>query len=55
MKHFCPADIILPHIEVDLSELDAGQKIVMGDRKVHPALELCQSKDEPILKIMRVW
>lgn len=50
-KFICPADIIPPFIEVDLSELDAGQKLVMGDLKVHPALKLARSKDEPICKI----
>jgi large subunit ribosomal protein L25 len=37
---------------VDLSELDAGEKLVMGDLNVHPALRLIQSKDEPVVKIM---
>lgn len=52
VKYLCPADIIPPYIDVDLSELDVGQKIVMGDLKVHPALKLIQSKDEPVCKIM---
>lgn len=51
-KFLCPADVIPPYIDVDLSELDAGQKLVMGDLKVHPTLKLLQSKDEPICKIM---
>lgn len=51
VKFICPADIIPPFIEVDLSELDVGQKLVMGDLKVHPALTLARSKDEPICKI----
>ncbi|BBG92825.1 hypothetical protein Prudu_000666 [Prunus dulcis] len=29
--------------DVDLSELDVGQKILMGDLKVHPTLKLIQS------------
>lgn len=29
-----------------------GQKIVMGDLKVHPALKLIQSKEEPVCKIV---
>ncbi|KAL2902677.1 50S ribosomal protein L25 [Bienertia sinuspersici] len=52
VKYLCPADIIPPYIEVDLSELDVGEKMVMGDLKVHPALKLIQSKDEPVVKIM---
>lgn len=52
VKYLCPADIIPPYIDVDLSELDAGQKLVMSDLKVHPALKLVQSKDQPVCKIM---
>ncbi|KAL0285903.1 UNVERIFIED_CONTAM: 50S ribosomal protein L25 [Sesamum angustifolium] len=52
VKYLCPADIIPPYIDVDLSELDVGQKIVAGDLKVHPALKLLRSKDEAVCKIM---
>ncbi|XP_068649448.1 uncharacterized protein [Aristolochia californica] len=52
VKYHCPADIVPPYIEVDLSELDVGQKLVMGDLKVHPALKLLHSPDEPVCKIM---
>ena len=52
VKYLCPADIVPPYIEVDLSELYMGQKLVMGDLKVHPALKLLQSKEEPVCKIM---
>ncbi|KAK4435420.1 50S ribosomal protein L25 [Sesamum alatum] len=52
VKFLCPADIIPPYIDVDLSELDVGQKIVAGDLKVHPALKLLRSKDEAVCKIM---
>ncbi|KAE9599665.1 putative ribosomal protein L25 [Lupinus albus] len=52
VKYLCPADIIPPYIEVDLSELDVGQKLVMGDLIVHPALKLIQSRDEAVCKIM---
>ncbi|CAD5328833.1 putative ribosomal protein L25 [Arabidopsis thaliana] len=51
VKFLCPAEIIPPYIEVDLSQLDIGQKLVMGDLKVHPALKLIKSKDEPIVKV----
>ncbi|XP_028058355.1 uncharacterized protein LOC114262202, partial [Camellia sinensis] len=53
VKFLCPADVIPPHIEVDLSELDVGQKLVMGDLNVHPALKLIQSKDQPDLSPSR--
>lgn len=52
VKYLCPADVIPPYIDVDLSELDVGEKLVMGDLKVHPALKLLQSKDEAVCKIM---
>lgn len=52
VKYLCPADVIPPYIDVDLSELDVGKKMVMGDLKVHPALKLLQSKDEPVCNIM---
>ncbi|CAO2203895.1 unnamed protein product [Urochloa humidicola] len=52
VKYLCPADIIPPYIEVDLSELDVGQKLLMRDLKVHPALKLLQSPDQPICSII---
>jgi len=52
VKYLCPADVIPPYIDVDLSELDVGQKLVMGDLKVHPDLKLIQPKDQPVCKIM---
>ncbi|XP_062214171.1 uncharacterized protein LOC133915149 [Phragmites australis] len=52
VKFLCPADIVPPYIEVDLSELDVGQKLLMRDLKVHPALKLLQSPDQPICSII---
>lgn len=52
VKFLCPAEIVPPYIDVDLSELDVDQKILAGDLKVHPALKLIRSKDEPVCKIM---
>ncbi|PON32997.1 Ribosomal protein [Parasponia andersonii] len=51
-KFLCPADVIPPYIDVDLSELDVGEKLVVGDLKVHPALMLLHPKEEPVCKIM---
>ncbi|KAJ8541717.1 hypothetical protein K7X08_002533 [Anisodus acutangulus] len=51
VKFLCPADVIPPYIEVDLSELDVNQKLLMGDLRVHPALKLIQPKDHPVVKI----
>lgn len=52
VKFLCPADIIPPYIDVDLSELDVGEKVVMRDLKVHPALKLLHPEDEAVCKIM---
>uniref|UniRef100_A0A6N2KRC1 Uncharacterized protein n=1 Tax=Salix viminalis TaxID=40686 RepID=A0A6N2KRC1_SALVM len=34
VRFLCPADLIPPFIDVDLSELDVGQKLLMGDLKL---------------------
>lgn len=52
VKYLCPADIIPPYIDVDLSELDIGQKIVAKDLKVHPALKLLIPPDFPVCNII---
>ncbi|KAJ4835673.1 hypothetical protein Tsubulata_036528 [Turnera subulata] len=52
-KFLCPADLVPPHIEVDLSELDVGHKVLMGELKVHPDLKLIAPKDQAVVKIMR--
>ncbi|RWW90761.1 hypothetical protein BHE74_00000241 [Ensete ventricosum] len=51
VKYLCPADIVPPYIDVDLSELDVGQKLLMRDLKFHPRLQLLQSPDQPVCKI----
>ncbi|KAK4712223.1 hypothetical protein R3W88_006736 [Solanum pinnatisectum] len=51
VKFLCPADVIPPYIDVDLSELDVNQKLLMGYLRVHPALKLIQPKDHPVVKI----
>ncbi|KAG6555903.1 hypothetical protein Mapa_002545 [Marchantia paleacea] len=49
----CPADAIPPFLEVDLSTLDVGHKILLRDLKVDPRLQLCHTDSSlPILKIM---
>lgn len=53
VKFLCPADLIPPYIDVDLSELDIGQKLLMRDLKVHPLLKLLKAdQDWPVCKIM---
>ncbi|KAJ6818872.1 uncharacterized protein M6B38_404620 [Iris pallida] len=52
VKYLCPADIVPPYIDVDLSELDVGQKLLMSDLKVHPALQLLHPPDYPVCNII---
>ncbi|ONK80660.1 uncharacterized protein A4U43_C01F20290 [Asparagus officinalis] len=52
VKYLCPADIVPPYIDVDLSELDVGQKLLARDLNVHPALKLLVSPDQPVCNIM---
>lgn len=54
VKFLCPADIVPPYIDVDLSKMDVEQKVLMGDLKVHPALKLMEAEDQPVCKIMGV-
>lgn len=51
VKYLCPADIVPPYIDVDLSELDVGHKITREDLKVHPAIKLIQAKEEAVVNI----
>jgi large subunit ribosomal protein L25 len=53
VKYLCPADAIPPFIEVDLSMLDIGQKILLKDLKVGSNLQLLQNDGSfPVCKIM---
>lgn len=53
VKFLCPADLIPRYIDVDISELDVGQKLLMRDLKVHPLLKLLKAGEEwPICTIM---
>lgn len=52
VKYLCPADIVPPYIDVDLSELDVGQKILVNDLKVHPALKLLHPQDQPVCNLI---
>ncbi|GJV88630.1 50S ribosomal protein L25 [Tanacetum coccineum] len=53
LKYKCPSEHIPQKIEVDISNLDIGDKVFMQDVKVHPSLELL-SKNEtlPVCKIV---
>lgn len=52
LKYVCPAEHIPSKIEVDVSNLDIGDKVCMQDIKVHSSLKLL-SKNEtiPICKV----
>ena len=53
LVYLCPAEHIPPKIEVDLTNLDVGDRVLMHDIPVHPSLKLL-SKNEtmPVCKIL---
>ncbi|XP_059457885.1 uncharacterized protein LOC132187555 [Corylus avellana] len=52
LKYRCPAEHIPPKIEVDVSNLDIGDRILMRDVEVHPSLKLLSKNENmPICKI----
>lgn len=53
LRYLCPAEHIPPKIEVDVSNLDIGDKLSIHDVSVHPTMKLL-SKNEamPVCKIM---
>lgn len=53
LKYLCPAEHIPPKIEVDVSNLDVGDRIFMRDIEVHPSLKLLSKNENmPICKIV---
>ncbi|XP_072955686.1 uncharacterized protein [Typha angustifolia] len=53
LKYLCPAEHIPPKIEVDLTNLDIGDRIFMHDIEVHQSLKLLSKNDTmPICKIL---
>ncbi|XP_062010920.1 uncharacterized protein LOC133727344 [Rosa rugosa] len=53
LKYLCPAEHIPPKIEVDISNLDIGDRVCLPDVKVHPSLKLLSKNDVmPICKIV---
>lgn len=53
IEYLCPADLIPPYIDIDLSNLDIGEKLHVRDVNVHPSLKLLSGDDSfPICKIM---
>ncbi|CAM6128090.1 unnamed protein product [Calypogeia fissa] len=53
VPYLCPVDAIPPFLEVDISTLDVGDKVLLKDLKVDPRLKLLR-KDSllPVIKIM---
>ncbi|XP_062215189.1 uncharacterized protein LOC133915848 isoform X2 [Phragmites australis] len=53
LVYLCPAEHIPPKIEVDLTNLDVGDRVLMHDIPIHPSLKLL-SKNEtmPVCKIL---
>ncbi|KAL3722199.1 hypothetical protein ACJRO7_034551 [Eucalyptus globulus] len=53
LKFTCPAEHIPSKIEVDVSNLDIGDRIFMRDVEFHPSMELLSKNDAiPICKVM---
>jgi large subunit ribosomal protein L25 len=52
LKYRCPAEHIPPKIEVDVSNLDIEERVLMRDVEVHPSLKLLSKNENmPICKI----
>uniref|UniRef100_A0A0A9EX71 Uncharacterized protein n=1 Tax=Arundo donax TaxID=35708 RepID=A0A0A9EX71_ARUDO len=53
LVYLCPAERIPPKVEVDVTNLDVGDRVLMHDIPVHPLLKLL-SKNEtmPVCKIL---
>lgn len=52
LKYVCPAEHIPSKIEVDVSNLDIGDKVCMQDIKVHSSLKLLSKNESiPICKV----
>ncbi|KAL0350624.1 UNVERIFIED_CONTAM: 50S ribosomal protein L25 [Sesamum radiatum] len=53
LKYLCPAEHIPAKIEVDLSNLDIGDRVSMHDVPIHPSLKLLSKNENiPVCKIM---
>ncbi|KAI7724492.1 hypothetical protein M8C21_024511, partial [Ambrosia artemisiifolia] len=53
LKYNCPSEHIPQKIEVDISNLDIGDKVFMNEVKVHPSLELLSKNESlPVCKIV---
>ncbi|XP_071711573.1 uncharacterized protein [Rutidosis leptorrhynchoides] len=53
LKYKCPSEHIPQKIEIDISNLDIGEKVFMKDIKVHPSLKLLSKNESlPICKVV---
>lgn len=52
MRFLCPADNIPPNFEIDVSNMDIGQKIVLDDVDVQPPLKLLSKRKDTLCKVM---
>ncbi|KAK3023977.1 hypothetical protein RJ639_042867 [Escallonia herrerae] len=52
LKYLCPSEHIPQKIEVDVSNLDVGERICMHDIAVHPSLKLLSNESIPVCKIL---
>uniref|UniRef100_A0A2P2JIF6 Large ribosomal subunit protein bL25 beta domain-containing protein n=1 Tax=Rhizophora mucronata TaxID=61149 RepID=A0A2P2JIF6_RHIMU len=52
LRYLCPAEHIPPKIEVDISNLDIGDRVLMNELDVHPSLKLLSKNENmPVCKI----
>ncbi|KAL8151961.1 hypothetical protein V2J09_021769 [Rumex salicifolius] len=52
LKLLCPVDEIPQKIEVDISNLDVGDKVLLNDVEVHPSVKLLSKNEtKPVCKI----
>ncbi|KQK14194.1 uncharacterized protein LOC100829366 [Brachypodium distachyon] len=53
LVYLCPAEHIPPKIEVDLTNLDIGDRVLMNDIPVHPSLKLLSRNETmPVCKLL---
>lgn len=53
LEYLCPSEHIPSKIEVDVSNLDIGDRVFMRDIEVHPSLKLLSKNENmPICKIV---
>ncbi|KAK1645815.1 hypothetical protein QYE76_063620 [Lolium multiflorum] len=53
LVYLCPAEHIPPKIEVDLTNLDIGDRVLMQDIPVHPSLKLLSKNGTmPVCKVL---